>query len=201
MTSENVLVNEFIRGYKNHRDLQRESTEFSCYTHPRAHALLSLVSLNLLLSFIVQQNTAKHKHVLLTPEIRSSKCWNFHSPEKLLNTITVVICDSMVKNEEKVFVNCWHNKINFPSLNFFTSLLWALMQCYWLALLKCQLAFLILNFSLNVISNCYCQTRECNLALLKENPFLISSPMLPPFGQDGCLTQTMYSASKRMGTH
>lgn len=57
------------------------------------------------------------------------------------------------------------------------------MQCYSLALLKCQLAFLILNFSLNVISNCYCQTRECNLVFLKENPFLISSPLLPPFGQ------------------
>ena len=107
----------------------------------------------------------------------------FHSSEELLNTITVVICDSVVKSEEKVFVNCWHNKINFSSLNFFSSLLWALMQCYWLALLKCQFAFLILNFSLNVISNCYCQTRECNLVLLKENPFLISSPVLPPFGQ------------------
>ena len=30
----------------------------------------------------------------------------FHSPEELLNTITVVICDNVVKNEEKVFVNC-----------------------------------------------------------------------------------------------
>lgn len=30
----------------------------------------------------------------------------FHSPEKLLNTITVVICDSVVKSEEKVFANC-----------------------------------------------------------------------------------------------
>lgn len=107
----------------------------------------------------------------------------FRSPVELLHTATVVISDSVVKNEEKVFVNCWHNKINFPSRNFFPSLLWALMQCYWLAPPKCQLAFLILNFSLNVISNCYCQTRECNLVFPKENPFLLSSPVLPPFGQ------------------
>lgn len=30
----------------------------------------------------------------------------FHSPEELLNTIAAVICNSVLKNEEKVFVNC-----------------------------------------------------------------------------------------------
>lgn len=125
----------------------------------------------------------------------------FHSPEELLNTITAIICNSVLKNEEKVFVNCWHNKINFPSLNFFSSLLWALMQCYWLALLKCQLAFLILNFTLNVISNCYCQTRECNLVFPKENLFLISSPVLPPFGQGWMFNMPTCSASNSREMH
>lgn len=200
-TSENVLIN-LIHSWleEPQRSAEKIHRIFLLYTS-KSSCSPSLVSLNLFLWFIVQQNAAKHKHVLLTLEIRISKCWNFHSPEELLNSITVVICDSVVKNEEKVFVNCWHNKINFPSLNFFSSLLWALMQCYWLALLKCQLAFLILNFSLNVISNCYCQTRECNLVFLRENPFLISSPVLPPFGQDGCLTQPVCSAAMRRGMH
>lgn len=172
----------FIHGYKNQRCAERSHTECSrCHTFKSPFSP-SPVSLKLSLAFTVQQNRAEHKKCVFDSRNKDFKVL-FHSPEELLNTITVLICDNMVKYEEKVFVNCWHNKINFPSLNFFSCLLWALMQWHWLALLKCQLAFLILNFSLNVISNCYCQTRECNLVFLKENPFLISSPVLPPFGE------------------
>lgn len=183
---------------KPQRSAERNHTECSCYHTFKSSFSPSLVSLNLSLAFTVHQNRAKHKKRVFDSRNKDFKVL-FHSPEELLNTITVVICDDMVKNEEKVFVNCWHNKINFPSLNFFSSLLWALMQCYWLALLKCQLAFLILNFSLNVISNCYCQTRECNLVLLKENPFLISSPVLPPFGEGWMLNTARVLRSQEDG--
>lgn len=125
----------------------------------------------------------------------------FHSSAERWKAHTPVICGSVVRSEEKIFVNCWHNKINFPSINFFSSLLWALMQCYWLAQLKCQLAFLIINFSLNVISNCYCQTRDCNLVFEKENPFLISSPVLPPFGHEWIFNSNILqcAVSNKMG--
>lgn len=41
-------------------------------------------------------------------------------------------------------------------------------------LLKCQLAFLIINFFLNVISNCSCSTKECNAGFRQERPGLVS---------------------------
>lgn len=181
------LIHSWLQNLQ--RSAERSHTEYSPYRTFKSSFSLSLVSLNLFPSFTVPQNRAKHKRAS-----GSKKGFQvlFRSPEELLNAITVVICDSMVKNEENVFVNCWHNKINFPSLNFFSSLLWVLMQCYWLALLKCQLAFLILNFSLNVISNCYCQTRECNLVLPKENPFLIFLLCFLLLVKDGCLTPHVF---------